>query len=143
MHPSLNTAPPHCTRRAYGRKLSAQCKREVIRTMLEVADDWRLDPTLQTACQDAVDTLCEDVDPGQGRELTCLVRLRPTVGRDGAAWHGRGEIGWCVACMQSGWRVLGLQLHRTAACLTHKAAGLSSDAHTPKPQPRAPTYHPR
>jgi hypothetical protein len=56
--------------------------------MLEVAEDWRLDPTLHGACEEAADTLCEEVEPGQGREIECLVR-----GRRGRAGRGVGAGG--------------------------------------------------
>lgn len=41
-------------------------------TRPQVAEDWRLDPTLQAKCQESVDTLCDGVEPGEGREIDCL-----------------------------------------------------------------------
>lgn len=84
--PTHPTAPPTHGARQWGNKLSQGCKREVIRTMLEASDDYRLDPHLDAACSDAVAEHCADVEPGEGREVECLVRRRAG-GRAGV--HGR------------------------------------------------------
>jgi Golgi apparatus protein 1 len=58
--------------RNIGTRLADACKKEVIRTMLEVADDYRLDPKLSAECDDAVTQHCADIEPGEGREVACL-----------------------------------------------------------------------
>ncbi|KAI8477290.1 MAG: hypothetical protein J3K34DRAFT_398918 [Monoraphidium minutum] len=58
--------------REHPNKLSPQCSKEVLRTQLEAAEDYTLDAKLNAVCEDQVDSLCGDVEPGEGRELDCL-----------------------------------------------------------------------
>lgn len=46
----------------------------IIRNFPQATDDYRLDAQLYGSCKDAVKELCANVDPGEGRELECLVR---------------------------------------------------------------------
>lgn len=39
----------------------------------DVGEDWRVDPVLQESCQPVVDVVCQDVKPGKGRVLSCLM----------------------------------------------------------------------
>ncbi|KAG2435442.1 hypothetical protein HYH02_011942 [Chlamydomonas schloesseri] len=55
-------------------KLSAQCSAEVFRCQQEVAEDYRLDYKLYTACKDDVSNLCDDADSGE--EIDCLSQKR-------------------------------------------------------------------
>ena len=56
------------------KRISSKCQREVEVLLKEVnvAQDWRVDPVLQEACQSTVNTLCKDIKPGNGRILSCL-----------------------------------------------------------------------
>ncbi len=40
---------------------------------VQIAEDYRLDYKLHQACKTDVANLCKDVEPGEGRELECLV----------------------------------------------------------------------
>lgn len=42
--------------------------------MVQAAEDYRFDAKLYKACKSAVETVCKDVEAGEGRELECLVR---------------------------------------------------------------------
>lgn len=55
------------------RKVGAACAKEVLRTQLEAAEDYRFDAQLRGACGASVKSLCSGVEPGEGRELDCLV----------------------------------------------------------------------
>ncbi|KAF6266246.1 hypothetical protein COO60DRAFT_1470052 [Scenedesmus sp. NREL 46B-D3] len=53
------------------KKLTTQCKGEILRTQAEIAEDWRLDPQLYSACSASADKLCRDAEPGT--EVDCLL----------------------------------------------------------------------
>jgi hypothetical protein len=53
---------------------------------MQAAEDYRFDYKLRNACSASVESVCSDVDPGEGRELDCLVRGRRGAGRGG--WVG-------------------------------------------------------
>ncbi|GLI60743.1 hypothetical protein VaNZ11_002971 [Volvox africanus] len=55
-------------------KLTAGCSAEVFRMQQEVAEDYRFDYKLFTACKDDVRNLCKDLE--QGEELECLAQHR-------------------------------------------------------------------
>lgn len=40
--------------------------------VMQIAEDWRMDPRLFSFCKDSVRSLCKDVE--QGYETNCLVR---------------------------------------------------------------------
>jgi hypothetical protein len=40
--------------------------------LLQIAEDWRLDPQLFGACSASAEKLCQDAEPGA--EVDCLVR---------------------------------------------------------------------
>ena len=40
---------------------------------LQVAEDYRFDYKLYSLCKDDVKNLCDDVEPGEGLEMECLV----------------------------------------------------------------------
>jgi hypothetical protein len=42
---------------------------------VKVAEDYRTDPQLYDKCKDSVEQLCQDVEPGNGAELDCLVSM--------------------------------------------------------------------
>lgn len=44
--------------------------------LLQVAQDYRMDPQLHDKCKDSMEQLCKNVEPGSGGELDCLVRGR-------------------------------------------------------------------
>ncbi|CAG2104936.1 unnamed protein product [Medioppia subpectinata] len=54
---------------------SADCRRALEDLLKEtnVAEDWRVDPVLQESCQSSVDKLCNEVVPGEGRVMSCLM----------------------------------------------------------------------
>lgn len=60
--------------RSSSKKVSAACKGELWRTQAEVAEDYRTDPQLYDNCKDSVQQLCQDVEPGNGAELDCLIK---------------------------------------------------------------------
>ena len=41
---------------------------------MQVMEDYRTDYKLYSVCKDDVKNLCDDVDPGDAREVMCLVR---------------------------------------------------------------------
>lgn len=64
-----------CLREKKG-KLTAVCRTEVFRTQQEAAEDYRTDYQLYNACKDDIQNVCSDVEPGDSRELECLVSKR-------------------------------------------------------------------
>ncbi|XP_037558857.1 Golgi apparatus protein 1 [Dermacentor silvarum] len=56
-------------------RLSDQCRRQVehVLKVSGAGEDWRVDPVLQEACQSTASHLCQDVKPGRGRMLSCLM----------------------------------------------------------------------
>lgn len=68
-------------------KLNAACRAEVFRTQQEAAEDYRTDYKLYQGCKDDVQNLCSDVDPGDSRELECLVSKRLQV-----SWECQHQI---------------------------------------------------
>ncbi|XP_071092042.1 Golgi apparatus protein 1-like [Haliotis cracherodii] len=56
-------------------KISPACTRELEALMMEtdVGSDIKIDPALQRACQSVVDKLCDDVQPGDGGVINCLM----------------------------------------------------------------------
>lgn len=55
-------------------RISSHCKSEmeILLKEVNVAEDWRVDPVLQEACQSTVDSVCKNTSPGGGRILNCL-----------------------------------------------------------------------
>lgn len=55
-------------------RISNECERQIEDLLKEVniAEDWRVDPILQQACQSTVNELCSNIRPGDGRILSCL-----------------------------------------------------------------------
>ncbi|KAL8590638.1 hypothetical protein ACOMHN_011074 [Nucella lapillus] len=51
----------------------AACRREVANLLAESHVDVNVDPLLHTACQQDLLTLCRQVHPGQGRQMSCLL----------------------------------------------------------------------
>ncbi|XP_067651519.1 Golgi apparatus protein 1-like isoform X2 [Haliotis asinina] len=56
-------------------KITAACTRELENLMREadVGSDIRVDSALQRACQSVIDKLCDDVQPGDGGVINCLM----------------------------------------------------------------------
>ena len=50
---------------------------------LQSVEDYRTDYSLYTACKDDVASMCADVEPGDNRELECLVRC---LSRECTSW---------------------------------------------------------
>ncbi|XP_001641258.2 Golgi apparatus protein 1 isoform X2 [Nematostella vectensis] len=57
-------------------KKDGKCYVEVIRTMREGKTDVYADPVLFDACINDIKHLCEDVDPGHGRVMNCLIGVK-------------------------------------------------------------------
>uniref|UniRef100_T1J4W1 Golgi apparatus protein 1 n=1 Tax=Strigamia maritima TaxID=126957 RepID=T1J4W1_STRMM len=57
------------------KRISQQCMKEIEKLVREsdMAEDWRVDPALKEACQTVVDATCKDIQPGEGRVLSCLM----------------------------------------------------------------------
>ncbi|GBF94315.1 hypothetical protein Rsub_06937 [Raphidocelis subcapitata] len=60
----------YCLRSNVGDKLSSACKKQVMRTVRESAEDYRLDPKLHSACSASADKLCAGEDAAD--VLPCL-----------------------------------------------------------------------
>lgn len=56
-------------------RIAPRCRAEleILLKEVNVAEDWRVDPVLQEACQPTVDAICSNTKPGNGRVLNCLV----------------------------------------------------------------------
>ncbi|KAK7475018.1 hypothetical protein BaRGS_00033765 [Batillaria attramentaria] len=51
----------------------ADCKKEIASLLAESHVDVNVDPLLHTACQRDLLSLCQQVPPGQGRQMSCLL----------------------------------------------------------------------
>jgi hypothetical protein len=60
--------------------LTAGLKLWLVLFPLQATEDFRNDYKLFTACKDDVMNLCSEVEPGDGRELECLVSSSSSVG---------------------------------------------------------------
>ncbi|CAL8082408.1 unnamed protein product [Calicophoron daubneyi] len=54
---------------------SARCRDEVILSIKEAETDIQVDPALHRACAVEVHQICGDIEPGQGRQMACLLRV--------------------------------------------------------------------
>ena len=56
-------------------QIGEQCKRALEDLLREtnVGEDWRVDPVLQQSCQSSVDNLCNNIQSGDGRVMSCLM----------------------------------------------------------------------
>lgn len=68
-------------------KLADVCQREVLRTQLSAAKDFKLDAMLNELCSADAEKLCNDVTPGEGRVQECL-RTK----RDQLSWDCQEEL---------------------------------------------------
>ncbi|CAM1322896.1 GLG1 (predicted), partial [Pycnogonum litorale] len=55
--------------------VSEKCRVQLedLMKIVDVGEDWRVDPVLHEACQPVVSVACKDVNDGEGRVLSCLM----------------------------------------------------------------------
>ena len=63
-------------------KLTSTCAKEVLRTQLAAAKDYKLDAMLNELCTPDAEKLCSDVEPGEGRTQECLRSKRAQLSWD-------------------------------------------------------------
>ncbi|KAF8562076.1 hypothetical protein P879_06805 [Paragonimus westermani] len=51
------------------------CIDEIVQLIEEVKSDLHVDPVLHRACALEVQQICGEIEPGQGRQMTCLLRV--------------------------------------------------------------------
>ena len=52
--------------------LSGDCEEFIVELEKEAALDYRLNPSLAKACEQEIDSLCRDINPGHGEVMECL-----------------------------------------------------------------------
>ncbi|KAF5398188.1 Cysteine rich repeat-containing domain protein [Paragonimus heterotremus] len=52
-----------------------KCIDEIVQLIEEVKSDLHVDPVLHRACALEVQQICGEIEPGQGRQMTCLLRV--------------------------------------------------------------------
>jgi Golgi apparatus protein 1 len=63
-------------------ELGSSCTKQVHRTMEQSSDDLKLDAKLNEKCSADAESLCADVEPGEGRIQTCLRKRRASLSWD-------------------------------------------------------------
>ena len=59
----------------YSSLFVAQLAEEFLGAPVQANEDFRTDAKLFSACKDDVSNLCSDLDPGDSREMECLVSI--------------------------------------------------------------------
>lgn len=62
-------------------RLSVNCGAQVLKAQIAAANDFTADPDLHAACSADAEKLCSRVQPGEGRQQSCLVRFSPVTSR--------------------------------------------------------------
>lgn len=72
IHCLMKNARP---RRKKDKRISMSCQKSLETLLQEVnpGEDWRVDPILRKSCKSVVDKACQEIDGGNGRVMSCLL----------------------------------------------------------------------